>query len=752
MILLKANTDTVTDGLLNNPGEYILSSTHAKGPRLGTKLLLLMSFAVVVIPWFSYLYVSEMEDFLVDSQANAQLLTAEGISTLLNGRSDLFYELPLSPEGYEQLYAHPLDSPIRIDGKDNDWEDVLQYSIGFGTLSVEKPDLNDLNQFYLALGEHNDQLYALVIIKDSQLVFRDRDILRLDLSDHLRLTFTGQEEEIKKIVLTSTEPGVMTAYLIDNDWRYAIRGEPENRIQGFMARTDNGYSIEFRIPLELLGSSQQFGLAVVDVDDSETRIIKSITGTLPTSGNDGYGLVLLKSPEVLRIIQGLGYSGANIQVIDAQQRVRAEIGSYQSDGVTRTPPAETWQNPWYSFIAFLMKPFYQLIESNLPRSDSAETEVLNESLGGRPNYQRRFSESDGEMIVAAHPIISQDEIIGTVLLKQNTDRILKLRRDALQRIVNLSVISLIIFVILVLVFSLRLASRIRRLGAEATGAIDIHGRLRTDQLTAETSSGDEIGDLARSISGMLARLHQHNQFLENMPRTLRHEINNPLNTLSTSLQNLETEGSEEGKQKYLEAAKRGVNRIGMIVQNLADAASLEEALETEQDIEVINLFELVENYVQNCKSMHPNRTFDYVGVSSAVSVKIADYRVEQLLDKLLDNAIDFSKEGSRIVVSIFSGEETAVLSVSNEGPKIPEDMLENVFDSMISIRDSNLDNRLHFGMGLYVVRVIAKHHGGNVRARNLAGNKGVKIEITLPIFQGNSGLSASTASSIFDKA
>jgi signal transduction histidine kinase len=52
------------------------------------------------------------------------------------------------------------------------------------------------------------------------------------------------------------------------------------------------------------------------------------------------------------------------------------------------------------------------------------------------------------------------------------------------------------------------------------------------------NAGDEIGDLARSVSNMLEKLKQHNGFLENMPRTLRHEINNPLNTLSTSLQNL----------------------------------------------------------------------------------------------------------------------------------------------------------------------------------------------------------------------
>ena len=422
-----------------------------------------MSFALVVIPWFSYLYLSEMEDFLVDSQANAQLLTAEGISTLLNGRSDLFYELPLSPEGYEQLYAHPLQSPIRIDGRDNDWEEVLEYNIGFGNLDSVNESDPSLNQFHLVLGEHNDQIYALVTVKDDALVFRDRNILRLDLSDHLRITFTGQDETIKKVVLTMTEPGVTTAYVIDNDWRYAIQGEPENRIPGFMGKVKGGYAIEFRIPLELLGSARQFGLAVVDVDNSETRAIESITGTLPSAGREAYGLVLLKSPEVLRIIEGLGYSGASIQVIDAQRRVRAEVGSYQTNPTQEIEVAEDWTDAWLSMVALLMDPLYNIIETNLRASPMVDDEVIKDSLAGRPTYQRRYSDEDGEVIVAAHPIIAQNEIIGTVLLKQNTERILKLRRDALQRSVNFSVISLLIFVALILVFSLRLASRIRKL-------------------------------------------------------------------------------------------------------------------------------------------------------------------------------------------------------------------------------------------------------------------------------------------------
>jgi two-component system sensor histidine kinase ChvG len=711
-----------------------------RGPRLATKLFFLMSLALVVIPLFSYRYLKEMEGFLVDSQANAQLLTAEGISTLLNGRPDLFYELPLSPEGYEQLYAHPLTTPIRIDGKSSDWEEVLDYNVSFGRTEPNEPSEGAPNQFYLVLGEHNDQVYALVQVKDDKLVFRDRNILRLDLSDHIRITFTGQSGEIRKLVITMTEPGITTAYAMDNDWRYAIQGVAENRVQGFMTVTPDGYAIEFRIPLELLGSTKHFGLAVVDVDSAETRAIQSITGTLPSAGREAFGLVLLKSPEVLRIIEGLGYSGANIQVIDAQRRVRAEVGSYTAQ-LTQVPkPApRAWYMAGPAAIGQVLDQMYSLIEVGLrDATPIPEDSVILEALNGHPNYRRRYTSEEGETITAAYPIVAQSKIIGTVVLKQNTNRILELRRDGLERIINFSVLSLFIFAALILAFSVHLTRRIRKLGAEATNAIDKYGRLQTNQLHSETSAGDEIGDLARSISSMLARLHQHNQFLENMPRTLRHEINNPLNTLSTSLQNLESETSEAAKTKYLESAKRGVNRIGMIVQNLADAASLEDALEDEE-FEVIDLQQLVGSYLSNCRTSHPNRVFEYRGTQREVLSEVSDYRIEQLLDKLIDNAVDFSEEGSTITVGLTCDAGLLTLFVTNRGSTIPEGMLDNIFDSMVSVRASNPDNRLHFGIGLYVVRVIAEHHGGSVSAVNLMNGNGVTIRVTLPMYKPATG-------------
>ena len=717
------------------PSNLNLSSLKLSGPRLVTKLLILMSSALVIIPWVSYIYLGEMEEFLVDSQANAQMLTAEGISTLLHGRSDIFYELPLTLDGYKQLYAHPLPNPIRLDGKSNDWEDLLEDNIGFGNLEGSNAegaeDSDTQKMFHLTLGEHNDQIYALVTVRDNTLVFRDRNILRLDRSDHLRITYTGQDETIKKMVVTMTEPGVTSTYLIDNDWRYAVHGEPENRIRGTMVESLDGYVVEFRIPLDLLGSTRQFGLAVVDVDDPDTRELVSVTGTLPSAGQEDFGLVLLKSPEVLRIIDGLGYSGAKIQVIDSRKRIRAEVGSREQNKLPGTQADTSWWVFWDALSSYITDPLYRLIETNLRAgAHIVSDDVLNQALAGEPSFQRQISDEGGEAIVAAHPIFVQDSILGAVLLQQDTNRILELRRDALKRIVNFSVIFLFILLALILVFSMRLAGRIRKLGAEATGAIDSAGRLKTNQIKAETSAGDEIGDLARSISGMLARLHQHNQFLEKMPLTLRHEINNPLNTLSTSLQNLEFEDTASGRSKYLEAARRGLNRIGMIVQNLADAASLEDALHSEEP-DIIDLNELLQNYMSNAGSNHPGHHFKYHG--TAAFCEVADYRIEQLLDKLIDNAVDFSSPDSVIHAKLEKHQGQLNLEVSNQGPTVDDSKLVHIFDSMVSIRDARDDSRLHFGMGLYVVRIIAEHHGGSVSAANLADQSGFAVTVTFPL-------------------
>ena len=701
-----------------------------RGPRLGTKLILL-GLTLLIVPWFSYRQLVEMERLLIQGQSQTQLLMAEGISTLFNGREDLFNDLPVTIEDYESLFAHPLQNNVRLDGQVDDWGDRLERKLLHFGAEQESRDAS----FDLLLGERAGQLHVFLRVYDPQLVYRDPDYLRLDTADQVRLSFIRPDGEDGRFSLVFAEPGAVTAYAMDNDWSLATTGAPETTIQGHMEPTDSGWTMEFRLPLDLLGSGRYFGIAVADVDDPGIREITSLVQTLPKAGKESFNLIVLRSPEVLNIIEGLGYSGARILVIDAEQRVRAETGAHI------TPVADDPRNAVLRFLDegfAAIRPLLHQISmlerwgsqnTSIADPDTVANKIIAESLAGNPYALRQNLDESFEIIMAAHPIVSRDQVIGTVVVEQNIDDILSFQRSALEQVILVSVASLFTVVIALVAFAGRLAWRIRNLRREASAAIDARGRLRTSTLRSETESGDEIGDLSRSVSEMLSKLHQHSTFLEQLPRTLRHEINNPLNTLSTSLQNLAEQNPQVRDSKYLESARRGVMRIGTIVQNLADAANLDESLEAEE-LELVDIQQLLESYVANCRLSHPRCEFVYRTAITRSYARVSDHRIEQMLDKIVDNAIDFHRADSPITVQLDTNRGYLQITVANRGPVLPEKSQESLFDSMVTHRGPQ--NQMHFGLGLYVVRAIAEHHGGYVRALNLADGSGVAIMVQLP--------------------
>jgi K+-sensing histidine kinase KdpD len=130
----------------------------------------------------------------------------------------------------------------------------------------------------------------------------------------------------------------------------------------------------------------------------------------------------------------------------------------------------------------------------------------------------------------------------------------------------------------------------------------------------------------------------------------------------------------------------------------------------------------------------------YAGPDRPAIAMIADFRIEQLMDKLVDNAVDFHRKGTAIRVQLDCFAETLQISVSNRGPVMSEPVLKSAFDSMVSHRGPQ--NRLHFGLGLYVVRVIADYHGGVAKAVNLPDASGVAMIVQLPLAETEARLDA----------
>src|SRR5262249_53337309 len=104
--------------------------------------------------------------------------------------------------------------------------------------------------------------------------------------------------------------------------------------------------------------------------------------------------------------------------------------------------------------------------------------------------------------------------------------------------------------------------------------------------------------------------------------------------------------------------------------------------------------------------------------------------IVQLLDKLIDNAVDFSPAGATIQVRLRTEPAAAVIEVDNPGPPLPDDLHGRLFESLWQSRPGH-DRRLHFGLGLYIVRLIAEFHGGAATAVNLADGSGVRFSVRL---------------------
>jgi two-component system sensor histidine kinase ChvG len=697
--------------------------------RLNTQILV-FALVLISIPWLSYRFVAETRVFMIEGQTQAQEQLARGIVTLFQGRDDLLAELPYL-DSQQVVFSHPLLGPAKVDGYISEWLDFQLFANHFGA-GDESED-----GYSLLLGEKDDRIFGLVRIQDDKTVLKTKGAAKLDLSDHLRLSLPDRNGNERRLVIVATNAGAMEVWYVKEDWATPQYRSPSSSfiIQAVMRPLVDGYMVEFALPKYFLNERQEFGLAVADVDseDGTMRHLKTLVGA-DTTIESHFNLLAMRAPEANKILSSLSRSDSQIVIYDNNLQVRASVGQVSPPKPEQIKPEDflegiqSWLNQgldWFIAIPDYLNPI---------QAASQERDLLNRALD-KKFASGRWHKSPAEQVLAvAAPILDQEgELLGVVLIKQSTAQILGLQRQAMENIALLSLSTMLVILLVLLLFSWRQAMRIRRLGREAQQIVDPDGRLRTDQLYNEMRAGDEIGDLARSFSGVVARLHEHQEFMSTMPRTLRHEVNNPLNATMTSLENMQMHGVSETQQRYIDSAQRGLVKISAIVEKLADAANLEAALH-EDELEPLDLLHLLKTYVHHQNPATMGGSADVVFEANHQSLYVAgvDYRIEQLLDKLLDNARDFRTDTSLITVRLYQQDYDCYLEVENNGPSIPPELMAGMFNSMVSARAAGAGHA-HFGLGLYIVRLISQFHGGSVSAHNLIQPEGVMFRVKLPI-------------------
>ena len=705
------------------------------GFRPGLRLKLLLAASILLlIPLLGYLYVRELEHLLLKVQEQGVISTARAVGTALNDRPSLFRSGEVYPFALAQendLKIDNLPAAIAVDGQTEDWdrEPVSPHSVGAG---VGSPESRAFSARY-RIGRYGNSIYALFEVSDPKVVLRDPDLDGLQTSDRLEIAVVTPDDEFLRFSLDARGSGRASVYLLMSDDEQV----PDTRIYGVFRLVPGGYLVELRLPRSLVGP--RLGFSVANVDDPVARTPAGSIGTSDTASKAALGAVLVPSPEVSELVSRLGRARARIWVLDVNHRVIAQAGTLHAPPIEADPDRSPVMRFWEAAADIVVRPILRLAMSEpnedfqdiAPGTYRLEGREIEEALAGETGTRRRLTrDSRAVVLSAAHPVWQEDKVVGAVLVEETTNDVLALRNRAFEKLFAALLVVYLSGTAALLVFATRLSLRIRRLRDEAEKSIDSHGRVLGTVSGSE--DGDELGDLSRSFADILRRLQQYTGYLEALAGRLSHELRTPVAVVRSSLDNLKQVELPEDARIYLQRAEQGLSRLTTIFARMSEATRLEQSLSSVER-EHFDLSQVMQGCVEGYRLAHRERTFTVEADAGPFPVQGAPDLVAQMLDKLASNAVEFSTAGSSIRFELRREGAHAHLSVVNEGPPLPADMQDRLFESMISVRANKSADDPHLGLGLYIVRLIVEFHGAQVSARNRADNAGVELRIDFPL-------------------
>ena len=690
------------------------------GFRLRTKLLLL-ALTTLVLPWAGCQYAREMETVLRESEQQSLLAVTTTIAGSLKGKQGLLFRddtLEVSSGNHARdITPVVLSGAPLLDGRADEWDTDSR-----NLIRVAGPGGDSLQ---LMAATHERWLYLALLVRDSKMIFDASTLAPLDsatMGDRIWLAFDDKRGGQGQLFFSSTGPGKLFARRIETREYGREEAVEEPRVEAVWQRSRDGYVLEIGIPLTLVG--QHLGVLI---DDRDRRgATRSSYGTLEVADLQATGRLIAASPDLNEHLRQFAQPGVELTVASASGAILTRVDAPALPG------------DYTRMRGFLPRMYRLFLDGDvIPRSVSqAERQRAAEGLitrvsKGKPETALFAGRYENSVIVAAAaPIYSADgkSIFGVIQLAQTADRWLTLRDRALTRLLNLTLFVTLFAVVAAFWFAGRMTLRISRLGAASETALGREGNL--SRVLPEAEARDELGDLSRSFSSLLGRLDEYTGYLRTLAGKLAHEIRTPLTIIRSSLENLESEGGNSANAKvYISRAREGSERLGAILTAMGAATRVEEAI-AHSDRQRFDLAALVREAAGAYGGAFPARRFAAQVPSEPVEINGAPELIVQMLDKLVDNAVDFSADGATISIVLHAQDRQVELSVANPGSPLPPETGSRLFESLWQSRAES-DKRPHFGLGLYIVRLIAEFHGGTARAENLPDNSGAIFTVRL---------------------
>jgi two-component system sensor histidine kinase ChvG len=261
------------------------------------------------------------------------------------------------------------------------------------------------------------------------------------------------------------------------------------------------------------------------------------------------------------------------------------------------------------------------------------------------------------------------------------------------------------------------------------------GRSREVNVPRLPSRTDEIGLLARAVSDMSQSLRQRIDNMEAFAADVTHELKNPLASLRSAVEGLERVDDLELRQRLMTIVREDVGRLDRLINDISEAARTDAEL-ARATFDRVDLGPMIEQLVASWESRRETGdariAFARPRMNTAAVMGKPD-RLARAINNILDNAVSFSPPGGLVEIAAARVGDQVRIRIDDEGPGVPPDAREAIFNRFHSVRPEGEGFGRHSGLGLAIARAIVEGHDGEIDVQDRDdAPSGARFTLRLP--------------------
>lgn len=655
--------------------------------------LLLVSLSLLGIPWAGTQFLIANEQALRSLQQQTLASTAQAVASGFNDRWEALYS------SSDRLAQPPSDNSLQVqniavapvlDGSFGDW--LAPQWRQFGT---------ERRPLHIALARTATHLFIALRSFDNTKHYSASATEQPQSGDRFVLTFWQQEKRQPWVVSTAA-PGDFIRYLSRNTSTQALRGHWRD--------VADGYQLELSLPIAAVG--EHLGINYIDVDEGG----ESYRGNVELTHSSQPPALVLTPRALDAFLATLNDTSVQIALVD---RWGWELGH----SIVTNVPDKVHAHGLTQWL------YRSILPTPLASPPSMKTDsgrfITGAAALALQNQASQRLIYNGEALVAqfAVPITSRDHgIIGAVVIEQPREHYLLLTDNAFEALFYKGSLAILAVILALLGYAGFLSLRILRLDSAVSQGTAL------DHAT-DAWPHDEVTDLAQQFRRLHGEQSRREAYLRSLPRALAHEIRTPVAVITSTLDNIASAQTDAERSTLVDRAKSGLTRLSKLLNAMNEATRLEASVGSE-DYETVDLVALLTDLKEAYRSTFTDWSFAIDADEPSASVRAVPELLVQALDKLIANATSFTAPGNTIYLVLRKRGMWWRLSVRNPGPTLPT-AGDALFAPMQSIREQTGSGEQHIGLGLYMVSLIAQHHGGEPFAKSTDQPQGAEVGFSI---------------------